>query len=253
LLTQHPEITNRAASNAAHSTARDIRAIKILGVWTRSEPHGHENVKVCTYRIRNYGSVIADSSFKAAGIMNDSMKYGYTLMATNSRYSVKVRDIIMNPSENCAYEILKLELIKRISSMQEQKTRRLLGHEEIGDRKPSQFLRHLRNLATQSVIIFCELVEPPTRVSSAALDDTNSQSFRLAGGYCGRYCESDACLNATGHSNSTIFNLEQLWTRGSNLFRSKAKLAQLRLTMQQEMAEQMTTIRRSIEAIVESD
>jgi len=71
--------------------------------------------------------------------------------AINPRYFVEVRDILMNPPEDCAYERLKLELIKRISSTQEQKTRSLLKHEEIGDRKPLQFLRHLRNLAGNAV------------------------------------------------------------------------------------------------------
>lgn len=58
-----------------------------------------------------------------------------------------MRDIILNPPAERAYETLKTELIKRLSLSQEHKTRRLLEHEEIGDRKPSQFLRHLRGLA----------------------------------------------------------------------------------------------------------
>jgi len=38
-------------------------------------------------------------------------------------------------------------VIKRLSPPQEHKTRQFLEHEEIGDRKPSQFLRRLRNFA----------------------------------------------------------------------------------------------------------
>ncbi|XP_076238632.1 uncharacterized protein LOC143181858 [Calliopsis andreniformis] len=57
----------------------------------------------------------------------------------------------MNPPPLEPYQKLKTELIRRLSSSQEQKTRRLLEHEEIGDRKPSQFLRHLRGLAGTAV------------------------------------------------------------------------------------------------------
>ncbi|GFT41817.1 uncharacterized protein TNCV_1666801 [Trichonephila clavipes] len=39
------------------------------------------------------------------------------------------------------------QLINRLSLSEEQRVRKLLGREELGDRKPSQFLRHLRSLA----------------------------------------------------------------------------------------------------------
>ena len=62
-----------------------------------------------------------------------------------------LRDIIANPPATSQYEKLKSKLIKRLATMQEQKTRRLLEHEEIGDHKPSQLLLHLRSLASTVV------------------------------------------------------------------------------------------------------
>ncbi|XP_050505283.1 uncharacterized protein LOC126883668 [Diabrotica virgifera virgifera] len=46
---------------------------------------------------------------------------------------------------------LKSELIKRLSASQQQKIKRLLEHEELGDQRPSQFLRHLQSLAGTTV------------------------------------------------------------------------------------------------------
>lgn len=46
-----------------------------------------------------------------------------------------------------SYQKLKTELIKRVGSTQADKTRQLLEREVLGDRTPSQFLRHLRSLA----------------------------------------------------------------------------------------------------------
>ncbi|GFV09189.1 uncharacterized protein TNCV_4077911 [Trichonephila clavipes] len=45
------------------------------------------------------------------------------------------------------YEKLKNQLINRLSLSEEQRVRKLLGHEELGDHKPFQFLRYLRSLA----------------------------------------------------------------------------------------------------------
>lgn len=42
---------------------------------------------------------------------------------------------------------MKQELIKRLSVSKEKKVKQLLLSEELGDRKPSQFLRHLQHLA----------------------------------------------------------------------------------------------------------
>ncbi|XP_076384123.1 uncharacterized protein LOC143261982 [Megalopta genalis] len=94
---------------------------------------------------------MVERSFEASGITTEATKFGYVLGALNPVYAAEVRDIIMNPPNTGQYQRLKTELIRRLSSSQEQKTRRLLESEEIGDRKPSQFLRHLRGLAGNNV------------------------------------------------------------------------------------------------------
>ncbi|XP_076235701.1 uncharacterized protein LOC143182083 [Calliopsis andreniformis] len=94
---------------------------------------------------------MSERSFEASGVTLENTKFGYILGALPPQYAAEVRDIIMNPPPLEPYQKLKTELIRRLSSSQEQKTRRLLEHEEIGDRKPSQFLRHLRGLAGTAV------------------------------------------------------------------------------------------------------
>ncbi|KAJ8737944.1 hypothetical protein PYW08_000539 [Mythimna loreyi] len=49
------------------------------------------------------------------------------------------------------YEKLKTELVRRLSASQERKVKQLLMHEELGDRKTSQFLRNLQGLAGPAV------------------------------------------------------------------------------------------------------
>jgi hypothetical protein len=42
---------------------------------------------------------------------------------------------------------VKAELVRRLSTSCEQRVRQLFSHEEMGDQKPSQFLRHFKGLA----------------------------------------------------------------------------------------------------------
>lgn len=80
----------------------------------------------------------------------ESTKFGHVVGALKPEYVTEVADIIMDPPSQ-PYSKLKAELIRRIGPSQVQKTRRVLEHEEMGDRKPSQFLRHLRYLGGSTV------------------------------------------------------------------------------------------------------
>lgn len=93
---------------------------------------------------------MVERSLDASGVTAEMTKFGYVLGALKPEYAQEVRDIILSPPAQ-AFTKLKTELIRRVGSSQEQKTRRFLEHEEIGDRKPSQFLRHLRNLGGTTV------------------------------------------------------------------------------------------------------
>ena len=94
---------------------------------------------------------LVERCFASSGVTSDDQKFSSVAQVLDSRVALEVRDIIVNVPETNAYETLKTQIIKRLSSSQEQKTRRLLEMEEMGDRKPSQFLRHLQGLAGTAV------------------------------------------------------------------------------------------------------
>lgn len=89
----------------------------------------------------------AEAQFLLAGINTDVTKYSYVLSQIDHKVAGEIEDIVTNPPAEGKYAILKDTLIKRFSTSEEQRVRRLLSDEELGDRKPSQFLRHLRSLA----------------------------------------------------------------------------------------------------------
>lgn len=84
-------------------------------------------------------------------IRKDETKYYYIVSHLEQEYASVVKDIITKPPDTGKYEKLKSELIRRLSASHERKIQQLLMHEELGDRKPSAFLRHLCNLAGPSI------------------------------------------------------------------------------------------------------
>lgn len=92
-----------------------------------------------------------EGQFSMSGITSDSTKFNYVIAHLDNQHSREVKDIIVDPPATQKYEKLKTELIKRLSASNEKKIKQLLMHEELGDRKPSQFLRHLKGLAGTEV------------------------------------------------------------------------------------------------------
>lgn len=92
-----------------------------------------------------------EAQFALSNIKADETKFYYVTGHLDPQYASEVQEIIENPPATNKYEKLKSELIKRMSASREKKVKQLLIHEELGDRKPSQFYRHLLNLAGPGV------------------------------------------------------------------------------------------------------
>jgi hypothetical protein len=89
----------------------------------------------------------AEAQFELAGITRQRTKFNYVVSQLNPQQAAEVEDLIASPPEHEPYDRLKAELVRRLSTSREQRVRQLLSHEEMGDWKPSQFLRHLMALA----------------------------------------------------------------------------------------------------------
>ena len=92
-----------------------------------------------------------ESQFELSAITRDVTKFNYVVGNLEARYATEVEDIITNPPATNKYTKIKTEIIRRLSTSHEERIRQLLSHEEMGDRKPSQFLRHLRTLAGPTI------------------------------------------------------------------------------------------------------
>lgn len=132
-----------------------------------------------------------EAQFETAGIKADSTKYYTVLQQLDHKTMKEVRDIIVNPPVDGKYEKLKQELVKRLSVSHQHRLRQLMIHEEMGDRKPSQFLRHLRSLGGKNVTdefirsIWIDRLPTPlqpiiaSRQSESGLDDIADLADRI--------------------------------------------------------------------------
>jgi len=89
----------------------------------------------------------AEAQFELPAITRQRMKFNCVVSQLNQQQAAEVENIIFSPMEHEPYDRLKAELVRRLSTSREQRVRQLPSHEEMGDRKPSQFLRHLKRLA----------------------------------------------------------------------------------------------------------
>ncbi|XP_063233752.1 uncharacterized protein LOC134537325 [Bacillus rossius redtenbacheri] len=120
----------------------------------------------------------------SAGITTDSTKFHYLAGNLDCHYATVVRDILTQPPVTGKYEKLRTELVKRLSASQARKTKQLLETEEMGDRRPSQFLRYLRGLAGTAIpddlLRFLWLGRLPSPTQAILVTQTNASLDVLA-------------------------------------------------------------------------
>jgi hypothetical protein len=90
---------------------------------------------------------VVEAHFSKACVTDEQQRYLDVVSSLPNRYANEVRDVIIRTLDNDSNAILKREVIKRLCSSQEEKTRKLLEHVITEDEKPSQYFRRLQALA----------------------------------------------------------------------------------------------------------
>ena len=113
-----------------------------------------------------------------------------------------------------------------MSTSREQRVRQLLSHEEMGDRKPSQFLRHLRSLAPDAPTEFLRTVwasrlPPHVQAILAGQTDSNLES---AAQLADKICEVTTPPTTASISPTVPDNITALMERIEELSRQVAAL-----------------------------
>ncbi|XP_064475435.1 uncharacterized protein LOC135389301 [Ornithodoros turicata] len=87
-----------------------------------------------------------ECQFHVAGITSRSSRYFHVAAALPPEVANEVTDILCAPLSTDPYDTLKKALIERTTASERKRLQQLLSAEDLGDRRPSQLLRHMQNL-----------------------------------------------------------------------------------------------------------
>lgn len=114
-------------------------------------------------------------------ITDSKTKYNYIVANLPPATATTVRDFIMSPNKTDPYLELKNKIIERCGETKTQEIRRLLAGENLGDRKPSEFLRIMKRRAENHNIddsllfeLFNQAMPVPVQTILASLSPINS-------------------------------------------------------------------------------
>ena len=92
-----------------------------------------------------------EASFKTSGISLEETKFYNVIASLDADTLVCVRDIVSSPPTENPYTILKARIIKQYTQTESSRLRTLLQDLQLGDRKPSQLLLEMQNLADKKI------------------------------------------------------------------------------------------------------
>lgn len=87
-----------------------------------------------------------EAQFTTRGITSQKTRFDHIVAFLSPEVAMEVRDLILRPPAERPYDTLKEQLVKRTAESEQRKLQQLLTAEELGDRKPSQLLRHMQQL-----------------------------------------------------------------------------------------------------------
>lgn len=87
-----------------------------------------------------------EAQFATRGIASDSTKFNHLIGSLSPETAAEVRDLLIAPPDADKYKTLKEEIIKRTTNSEATRLKQLLTSVEMEGRKPTQLLRHMKQL-----------------------------------------------------------------------------------------------------------
>ncbi|XP_072166774.1 uncharacterized protein [Diadema setosum] len=93
-----------------------------------------------------------EAQFTTRCITKEDSKYAYVVSSLFPDIAQEVRDLLITKPAAQPYTTLKTALVARTSESEQRRLQQLLTEEELGDRKPTQLLRRMRQLLGDRVL-----------------------------------------------------------------------------------------------------
>ena len=88
-----------------------------------------------------------EAQFATRGITAQRTMFDHIIANLSPEYATEIRDLILRPPGENPYDKVKEQLIKRTAASEQRRLQQLFSTEELGDRRPTQLLRRLQQLA----------------------------------------------------------------------------------------------------------
>lgn len=88
--------------------------------------------------------------FAGRNITTQLARFRYVVAHLPPEAAAEVRDLIISPHPETPYDTLKKELVRRTTTSERARLQQLFLTEELGDRRPTQLLRRMRQLVGNS-------------------------------------------------------------------------------------------------------
>lgn len=170
---------HNANSNAIIPTEGDLNSIQISATATLKLPPFWSADASLWFRQ-------VEAQFELRRISCDKTKFNHIISNLPGEIITSIRDIIISPPDLNKYETLKSALVLRTSTSEEHRLQQLLTHDELGDRKPSEYLRYMKQLVTDNKaviessvfrMLFMQRLPEKIRLVLAATQESNLEKI----------------------------------------------------------------------------
>ena len=176
-----------------------------------------------------------EALFITRNITSQSTKFAFIISSLQPEIAQEIRDLLVSPPADEPYNKLKSELITRTSASEQKRLNQLLISQELGDWKPSQLLRKMRQLLGDNRLedgilrqLFLQRLPTNTkRILASTADNTSLDELAVLADRILEVTLSQppvAAIAATSQSPSTVTEIEALCNQVNNLTNQLAAL-----------------------------
>ncbi|XP_071824414.1 uncharacterized protein [Apostichopus japonicus] len=197
-----------------------------------------------------------EAQFATKRVTSQDTKYSYIVASLTPDIAQEVRDLLLSPPQADRYKTLKDTLIKRTAVSEQQRLQQLLNEVTLGDRKPSQLLRHMQQLLggkklEESILKQLFLQRLPTNVQLVLASSSEDVKVEQIAELADKILEvATPTVNAVATTTPEVSNIQRLEQHVGRLSRQLEDLS-MRLNRQQSRSRSSSRKRRDSPAASE--
>ncbi|XP_041483467.1 uncharacterized protein LOC121430256 [Lytechinus variegatus] len=184
-----------------------------------------------------------EAQFLTKGISKQSTKFAYIVASLEPEYAQEIRDLLISPPKENPYDVLKYQLIQRTSASEQKRLHQLLISEELGDRKPSQLLRKMKqllgtNTLEENILKQLFLQRLPTNIQVILASTRDSMEIEKLADLADKILETHSPIHHSQVAHLSPSSSSATPSSNPEMAEMKAQIAQLSLLVQNLSAQQ---------------